>query len=819
MKLRRVRSRKASATSPRRGEVESRSRDPGEGGPHPQVGLPPLTRNVRAPRAHSGLSPSAHDSHDVLRFAPNFTVYVLPPDVVCLYSEDRKFFLHGELYCALASAIGAGARNFRELVCELEQAFPSDKIHEAVKRLVDRRFVVSTPHSSIESTAAYWASLGLVPETAEGDLKKCRVRIQSIGAQGAAELDAALSGLGARVVKRSADLTVTLVRDYFEGRLAELNRQHLSDQTSWVLVQPLGIFPLVGPVFRPGKSACWTCLAERMKRNREIKAFLDRKQARCITASPLARNMLGQSGIQLAAVEIAKAIATGFRTELRDHIISLDLLGSTIAKHYVAARPQCPACGRKELRDPGRAPVPVELGAGSKLVMTSGGYRTVPSRATVARFRKHVSPLTGVVSRLERIDADLPLNTNFLATHNFSRLPETVGELKAGLSGGSFGKGSTAEQGEASALMEAIERYSGIFQGDEIRVTRRFTDFPSGDAILPNEVLLFSDAQSRRPQPPASDSDFSQMAPIPFDRSAEIEWSPVWSLRDTRFKYLPTSLLYFFYKGAAGYQVHADSNGCAAGNTVEEAIVQGFLELVERDAYAIWWYNRLQRPEVDLGQFDDPYIRDLKVQLAETGRRIWVLDVTSDLGIPSLVTIAHWMENSQEFIEFGSGAHFDARIAVLRAMTELNQFLSIGLMGGRNPNPSSQESGQDSGRESSHQTSDDRSPPFQLQRHPYLMPSGTAVVRQDFDSNFGRLDTREQVTACVDITRRAGLDFLVLDQTRPDIEVPVVRVIVPGLRHFYRRFAPGRLYDVPVKLGLRDRPVLENELNPLHPQT
>ena len=72
-----------------------------------------------------------------------------------------------------------------------------------------------------------------------------------------------------------------------------------------------------------------------------------------------------------------------------------------------------------------------------------------------------------------------------------------------------------------------------------------------------------------------------------------------------------------------------------------------------------------------------------KIQLAETGRRLWVLDVTSDLGIPTFVTIAHWMEDGQEFVEFGSGAHFDARIAALRAMTELNQFLSIGLMGGR----------------------------------------------------------------------------------------------------------------------------------------
>jgi oxazoline/thiazoline synthase len=188
--------------------------------------------------------------------------------------------------------------------------------------------------------------------------------------------------------------------------------------------------------------------------------------------------------------------------------------------------------------------------------MTSGGYRTVSSRTTVARFRKHVSPLTGVVSRLERIEADLPLNTNYHAAHKFSAPAETVNELRAGLSGGSFGKGSTAEQGEASALMEAIERYSGIFQGDEIRVTRRFSDFASGEAIPPNQVLLFSDTQYRRGLAPTPGSDDSEV-PAPLNPSAEIEWSPVWSLRDERFKYLPTSLLYFFYRGPGTYQIHA----------------------------------------------------------------------------------------------------------------------------------------------------------------------------------------------------------------------------------------------------------------------
>ena len=51
-----------------------------------------------------GNGSTQRDSKAVARFAPNFSVYVLPPDVVCLYSEDRKFFLHGALYCALAAA-------------------------------------------------------------------------------------------------------------------------------------------------------------------------------------------------------------------------------------------------------------------------------------------------------------------------------------------------------------------------------------------------------------------------------------------------------------------------------------------------------------------------------------------------------------------------------------------------------------------------------------------------------------------------------------------------------------------------------------------
>jgi bacteriocin biosynthesis cyclodehydratase domain-containing protein len=738
----------------------------------------------------SGEQNADADSADVLsadeesaaeiRFAPNFSVYILPPDGVCLYSENRKIFLRGELYCAVASRIGEGAHP--EAVVEaLSREFPSDKIDEAIQRLLDRRFAV--PVSPIDDTAAgYWASLGLTSETAAENLSNASVQIESMGVAGAEELDAALRKFGVRVVDHPGNLTVVLVDDYLDGRLAEVNLQALTQRQDWLLVQPSGIFPLIGPIFRHGKSACWTCLSDRMKWNRQIKAFLDRTNARCVAASPLGSNLLAPSAIGLAATEIAKAIASGFRTDLHHHVVSLDLLSSMVVRHHVAARPQCPSCGSKEARDPGRPPLPTRLHVGGKAVMTSGGYRSVAPAETIARFRKHVSPLTGIVSQLDRIKSEQPLDFNFLAKHSFSPRPEAVNALQVQVIADSYGKGSTADQAEASALMKAVERHCGIFHGDEIRTSRRFVDFPAGDAILPDDILLSSDT--------------------PFDPSAEIEWSPVWSLRDERFKHVPTGLLYFFHDASAHF--NACSNGCAAGNTVEEAILEGFLELVERDAYAIWWYNRLQRAEIDLDRLGDSYIRDLRTQFAAMGRGLWVLDVTSDIDIPVVMAVSHWNEDGQERIEFAAGAHFDLRVAALRAMTGLNQVLAVDRIRRAAAAPTVADRGDAS--------------PVPLRKNAYVVPHGKASTRGARSTKFAGLDRREQVLACVKLARRLGLDFLVLDQTRPDVQVPVVRVIVPGLRHIHRRFAPGRLYDVPVKLGLRKRPLREADLNPLHPR-
>src|SRR5262249_19144034 len=173
----------------------------------------------------------------------------------------------------------------------------------------------------------------------------------------------------------------------------------------------------------------------------------------------------------------------------------------------------------------------------------------------------------------------------------------------------------------------------------------------------------------------ARGSPFSRV-PQPFDEEAQLEWAPVWSLTQREFRYLPATYCYFPPAGAPGAQYcWADSNGNASGNTLEEAILQGFMELVERDSGGLGWYNRVRRPAVDLASFDEPYVQELPGVYRQLHRELWVLDLTGDLDIPAFVALSRRTDQPREEILFGFGAHFEPRIALLRALTELNQML------------------------------------------------------------------------------------------------------------------------------------------------
>jgi ribosomal protein S12 methylthiotransferase accessory factor len=102
-----------------------------------------------------------------------------------------------------------------------------------------------------------------------------------------------------------------------------------------------------------------------------------------------------------------------------------------------------------------------------------------------------------------------------------------------------------------------------------------------------------------------------------------------------------------------------------------------------------------------------------------------------------------------------------------------------------------------------------------LMEQAYLLPDEGAPPRAAGDfAEAGAGDLRDGVLECVDRLARAEIEALALDLSRPDVGLRAARVFAPGLRHAWPRFAPGRLYDVPVRLGWRGAPLREGELNP-----
>jgi len=365
------------------------------------------------------------------------------------------------------------------------------------------------------------------------------------------------------------------------------------------------------------------------------------------------------------------------------------------------------------------------------------------------------------------------------------------------ISGSVAGAGSSALAARASCLCEALERYSGIFRGTEPRRVARYLDI-AGEAIHPDALMLFSAEQYTRREEWNRREGGHNWVPERFDAERSVEWSPLWSLTHKTTKYLPTAYCYFGYRFDPQHDFcRPDSNGNAAGESRDEAIVHGFLELVERECAAVWWYNRIRRPAVDVDSFGLPDLMAVRNLFRMMGRSVEVLDITADRNVPVFVAVSRSEIHQQEDYALGFGAHLDAQIALARAIIELTQFVPA-ILSGREPQGFLRA---ENARElMSFLAPDERQ---------------AAIRRSDFPPPVAR-KPQQDVAACVELAKSWGLEMLVLDQTRDDVGMPVVKVVVPGMRSWWARFAPGRLYTLPIRLGWLAEPKTESELNPDH---
>jgi ribosomal protein S12 methylthiotransferase accessory factor len=699
-----------------------------------------------------------------------------------LFSESAVTRLTGECV-ATAVTLLDGSRSLADIVRDRPEQVAAERMTSMVNALVDAGLAVTRDDVPAQETStewdpeAYWDAAGLRRSRMLGRT----VEVVDVGSAGTAQVVSALAESGLVVsdasAKADADsdpaLVVVLCADYLDPAIATIARDLRAAGRSWLPARPVGSRIWIGPFFDATGPGCWRCLTERMWRHRQAERLAGMA---CGSVAPAPRPAAATSGTtavgaHLVAHEVAKYLA-GHRHEGQRAVWVLDTLTLHGEHHAAPVDPHCSGCGTPP--DPAAAPAEPRLVLRPVADGPEGDYRIMPAEDLLETLQHLVSPVTGVVKRLRRVADEASNGHAFRAGPSLGATSRDLDQLAIAMRRESGGKGRSAAGARAAALCEALERYSGDFRGGESRVRGSLRSL-GARAVDPRDCMLYSDDQYAGREEWNARHPPSYGVPEPFDPDAELDWSPLWSISARRWRLLPTAMLYYGVPCAAAPSLRADSNGCAAGACMEEAVLYGLLEVLERDAVAQWWYGRRSVPACRLDR-PDPWIDRVVDLHARQGREVWTLDVTRDSDVPVVVAVSRRTAGPEDIV-FGFGAHLDPAGAARRALAEVNQMLHMvepGAAGGYvNTDPVA--------------TAWWRT--ATVATHPFLAPAGAGWRREALTSG----DLLRDIEMLSGRVAAAGHEVLVLDQTRADVGLPVVKVVVPGMRPLTPSFAPGRL--------------------------
>jgi ribosomal protein S12 methylthiotransferase accessory factor len=350
------------------------------------------------------------------------------------------------------------------------------------------------------------------------------------------------------------------------------------------------------------------------------------------------------------------------------------------------------------------------------------------------------------------------------------------------------GKGPTKEHAMASALMESIERYSSLPSGGPHKFVRStYSELSKSYNVLhPDRVV----------------------EPVTFVYRTDMlmDWLTGYDLVSGKEIMVPASIALFRYTPsppAVNPFAYFHTNGLASGNVMEEAVCHALCEVIERDAMSIAElrasaipFHILRTivhsldaagfsvspisankfvddpstfPDIDISEIDFEPVKNLVNKFKHAGISLTIKDITSDIGVPTFnASSVEWITHDYGYLAEGHGTHPDSRIALLRAITEVSQTRAANIQGARDDLRKIKYSEQN--------TDDSRAWQF--------MPS-TRKIKFSLVKTFLNEDILGDIHLILSRLKSIGLNqVIIVDLTNPDIGVPVVRAIVPGLETF-----------------------------------
>lgn len=429
-----------------------------------------------------------------------------------------------------------------------------------------------------------------------------------------------------------------------------------------------------------------------------------------------------------------------------------------------------------------------------------------PTAEGLRRLRTLVSPYVGIVRAVGEFAA-APDDARLVKVG--CRIAEVAPLLGVDVDYRAGGTAPSRDAAYAATLGEVAERYSASGPAPDEGCLATATEL-GPRAVDPARFALFSDEQYAREGFPFR----------PFTSSTPVRWVEAFAVPGGAPALLPRQLVHLAWRpepGSGEVPVgYSTSSGAACGCTLEEAVLRGLLELVERDAFLVVWANRVSLPRLDwschseLEALDRRYFRP-------SGLAYAAVDVSRFFDAPTVLGVVRDDRTAGAALGVGAAAAPRIEEAWLRALAEAFSVRTWARLtrDGDEVDPAAIETFDDHIR-------------F------YGLPE-RARLTSFLDASTERRDVRDvaplegndaagHVGALAARLEERGTSAYAAELTAPDIRdagLRVVKVVAPELcsldvAHDARFLGGRRLYHAAFELGLRPAPLKPEELNP-HP--
>lgn len=313
------------------------------------------------------------------------------------------------------------------------------------------------------------------------------------------------------------------------------------------------------------------------------------------------------------------------------------------------------------------------------------------------------------------------------------------------------GKGATKSQAKASAMMEAFERYSAEISEEDTPKFEAGLFAEVEGALNPEELIL----------PHLSyDAD-----------KTRLDWVKAVDITDEQEYLVPVNAIYHPYIPLKGSMIFkSNTNGLASGNRIEEAVYHGITEVVERDAWSIFEAKKQPTTGVVCDGTENQLIREMLDKFNQTGIDVKLLDLTADVDITTIAAVADdTVLKDPALLSLGVGTHLNPEVAVIRALTEVAQSRATQIHGTR---------------EDTNRAVFMRKAGYERMKriNKHWFSDAHKLVELSSLEDRSKDSFREDIETCVELLQKNGFkNIYYTDLTRGEIEIPVARVIIPGM--------------------------------------